>query len=147
LQVTCPSPTAESIVTITGSYLGATKTYQVTVKPSTTPDLTVSGVLYDAANNVVTRPANPLPFRLCAAVAQGPGGTVTSTKVRYAYQHSRGFSQQVEMAVNTQPLQACRMIEGLEIGEYVDVTLTVDPANTTAESNEKNNIHKFRVTR
>jgi hypothetical protein len=70
-----------------------------------------------------------------------------STKVLYAYQHSRGFSQQVEMPVYWPDALVCRMIEGLEIGEYVDVTLTVDPANTTVESNESNNIHTSRVTR
>lgn len=147
-QLTCPSPAVESIVIITGAYRGVTSTYRVTVmKPSILPDLTVSAVLYDAGGNVITRPTNPQPFRLCGVVAQGAGGTVTSTKVRYAYQHSRGFSQQVEVVVNTQPFQACRTIEGLEIGEYVDVTLTVDPANTTVETNESNNVLTFRVTR
>lgn len=145
-QLTCPSPAAESIVTITGTYRGVSRTYLVTVRPLNTADLTVSAVLHDAAGNVITRPTNPLPFQLCATVAQSTAGT-NPTNLLLAYQHSRGFSQQMEMTVWPQNPQACRMIEGLEIGEYVDVTLTVDPANTIAESNEQNNILKLRVTR
>jgi hypothetical protein len=147
-NLTCPSPAAESIVNIDGTYRGVTRTVIVRVKPSPVPnvvDFTVSAVLYDGvSSNVVTRPTNNQPFRLCAVVTRVPASNFPLTRVLYAYQHSRGFNKQLELQVQH---EACMVIEGLEIGEYVDVTLTVDPAYTTTESNESNNILKLRIAR
>lgn len=149
-ELTCPSPSATTRVEITAAYLGVTKKYSVTVKPLLLPDLTVSAILYDAGNNVITRPTNPQPFRFCGKVAQSsPPGTVSQTKLRMAYKHSRGFGAEAVHSIDvwSSTPQACRMIEGLEIGEYVDFTMMVDPANATPESNEANNTQQFRVTR
>ena len=89
------------------------------------------GILHDASGNVVTQTTNPQPFKLCAVV-QADQATATTTRVLYAYQHSRGFTRQLNQEVRMQQNpQFCGMIEGLEIGDYVDVTLTVDPANDT----------------
>jgi hypothetical protein len=150
-EVRCPSPRAQTTVEITGTYLGVAKKYSVTVKPLLLPDLTISTVLYDSAGNVITRPTNPQPFRFCGKVAQSsPPGTVSQTRLRLAYQHSRGFGSPTEHLIDmysTSGTERCRMIEGLEIGEYVDIMVTADPANATPETNEANNAQQFRVTR
>ena len=147
-SLACPNTNSLSTVEITGSYLGETRIYTVKVTPLLLPDFGVTAVFKDAAGNVIQRPTNPQPFAVCATVVTYATYGVNGTKLRLAYQHSRGFSQQLVYTVDfSQPTTkvVCRTIEGLEIGEYVDITLTVDPA--TGELNLSNNTLTLRVTR
>jgi hypothetical protein len=142
----CPKTASVSKVMITGSYLGETRGYTVTVTPLRLPDLGVTAVLKDAAGNVIQRPTNPQPFAVCAKVVAYAAYGVIGTKLRLGYQHSRGFSQQLEYTIDfSQNQEICRTIEGLEIGEYVDITLKVDPA--LQETNVSNNTLTLHITR
>lgn len=167
-QLTCPSPSAQSQVDITGSYLGQAKIYQVTVKPKPPqPDLQLVAITYqDSAGNAIPRPTNPQAFRGCATFALHHGDNLTaysSTKLRFAYQHSRGATGQTDYTASLLlPIAGgggqippsgqtfgprCYSVPGLEVGEYVDIPFTLDPDNVQTESNEGNNRQQVRVTR
>lgn len=134
-------------MTIRGTYLGVTHNYVVKVD---LPDLWVDMLSpYDDSGNPASQPTNSQSFKMCAPVRRDDDYPVISTKVAYTLRYSRGFGNGgvLEVSMTEENPQACLMSTGLEIGDYVDVTLSVDFTNAILESNENNNVRTFRVSR
>ncbi len=157
---------SDTRVTVTASYGGVSKRYDVLSRKIVQPDLNFSDVsLTDRFGNVITAPQDGQSFRLCATLRWNregvfaPNVPVPPSVLRMSYRTPTGTGTSTGRIidvpidfvrdVNQQaaPITSCLDLPGLAPGAHTDVELTADFRKEVDEDREGNNTRELRITR
>ena len=153
-------------MTITASYLGASKRHSLLSRKIVQPDLNVADVvLTDRFGNAITVPQDAQPFKVCATVRWNrpgefaPNVPVPTSVLRMSYRPPPGTGtstgRDIDVPINfvrdinqqAAPITSCVELPGLAPGAHSDLTVTADVRKEVDEDREGNNTREIKVTR